>query len=44
VQDKIDVMPRLNYNGAHLVDIDARAPYTEVLANTLKAVKLTSIL
>ena len=44
LQDKIDVMPRLNYNGAHLVDIDARAPYTEVLANTLKAVKLTSIL
>ena len=39
LQDKIDVMPRLNYNGANLVDIDARAPYAEVLANTLKAVK-----
>lgn len=39
LQDKIDVMPRLKYNGAHLVDIDARAPYAEVLANTLKAVK-----
>lgn len=40
LQDKIDVMPRLNYNGAKLVDIDARAPYAEVLANTIKAIKI----
>ena len=39
LQDKIDVMPSLNYNGAKLVEIDARAPYVEVWANTLKAVK-----
>ena len=39
LQDKIDVMPSLNYNGARLVEIDARAPYAEVLANTLKAVQ-----
>lgn len=39
LQDKIDVMPSLNYNGARLVEVDARAPYAEVWANTLKAVK-----
>jgi hypothetical protein len=39
LQDKIDVMPSLNYNGAKLVEIDARAPYAEVWANTLKAVQ-----
>ena len=39
LRDKISVMPRLNFNGTKLVDIDARAPYSEVLANTLKAVK-----
>ena len=39
LQDKIDVMPSLNYNGAKLVEIDARAPYVEVWANTLKAVQ-----
>lgn len=39
LQDKIDVMPKLNYNGANLVEIDARAAYPEVLANALKAVK-----
>ena len=38
LNDKISVMPRLNYNGANLVEIDARAPYAEVLANALKAV------
>ncbi len=39
LHDKIAVMPRLNFNGTKLVDIDARAPYAEVLANALKAVK-----
>ncbi|CAN6135082.1 tmk Thymidylate kinase [Methylophilaceae bacterium] len=39
LHDKIDVMPSLNYNGAKLVEIDARAPYSEVWANTLKAVQ-----
>jgi hypothetical protein len=39
LQDKIDVMPSLNYNGAKLVEIDARAPYADVWANTLKAVQ-----
>ncbi len=40
LQDKIAVMPRLNYNGTKLVDIDARAPYAEVLAHALQAVKV----
>jgi thymidylate kinase len=39
LQDKIDVMPSLNYNGAKIVEIDARAPYAEVWSNTLKAVQ-----
>ncbi len=39
LRDKISVMPRLNFNGTKLVDIDARLPYAEVLANALKAVK-----
>ena len=39
LRDKISVMPRLNFNGTKLVDIDAKAPYAEVLANALKAVK-----
>ena len=39
LRDKISVMPRLNFNGATLVDIDARLPYAEVLANALNVVK-----
>jgi aspartokinase-like uncharacterized kinase len=38
LNDKISVMPRLKFNGTNLVDIDARAPYAEVLANALQAV------
>jgi len=41
LRDKISVMPRLNFNGTKLVDIDAKAPYAEVLANALKAVTST---
>jgi len=38
LRDKISVMPRLQFNGARVVDIDASAPYSEVLAAALQAV------
>ncbi|PIP80547.1 MAG: hypothetical protein COW84_04620 [Gammaproteobacteria bacterium CG22_combo_CG10-13_8_21_14_all_40_8] len=36
--EKIFVMPQLNFNGAQVCDIDARAPYEQVLAAALKAI------
>lgn len=38
LRDKISVMTRLDYNGAPIVDIDARAPYPEVLKGALAAI------
>ncbi len=38
LRDKIAVMRRLRYNGATIVDIDARRPYPEVLAQALAAI------
>lgn len=38
LSDKIEVMQKLHYNGAHIVDIDARAPYNEVLEKALTAI------
>lgn len=38
LRDKISVMPRLAFNGARVCDIDARAPYADVLAAALAAV------
>lgn len=32
LRDKIAIMPRLTYNGARVVDIDTRVPYSQVLA------------
>jgi hypothetical protein len=39
LRDKISVMTRLNFNGAQVCDIDTTAPYPEVLANALQAIK-----
>ena len=39
LRDKISVMPRLNFNGAKIVEIDARAPYAEVLDTALQAIE-----
>ena len=39
LRDKISVMPRLNFNGAKIVEIDARAPYAEVLSSALQAIE-----
>lgn len=38
LRDKILIMPRLNFNGAKIIDIDARAPYPQVLEAALKAI------
>ncbi|PKO43038.1 MAG: hypothetical protein CVU30_09130 [Betaproteobacteria bacterium HGW-Betaproteobacteria-3] len=38
LRDKISVMPRLAFNGARVCEIDARAPYADVLAAALGAV------
>lgn len=36
--DKISVMPRLQFNGARIVELDARAPYAQVLEQALQAI------
>ena len=42
LRDKISVMNRLNFNGAQVCDIDTTAPYPEVLAKALQAIKKSS--
>ena len=37
--DKIEVVPKLQFNGAHIVDIDTRAPYPQVLEAAWQAVQ-----
>ena len=39
LRDKIEIMTRLQFNGARIVDLDARRPYLEVLDAALAAVK-----
>lgn len=38
LSDKIAVMSQLHYNGARILDLDARAPYEQVLAEACKAI------
>lgn len=38
LRDKIATMPRLNYNGAYIVEVDASQPYAQVLGTVLAAV------
>ncbi len=42
LRDKISVMPRLNFNGARVCDIDAAIPYPQVLEAALQAIKKAS--
>jgi hypothetical protein len=42
LRDKIAVMPRLDYNGAPVHEIDAAIPYQQVLENALQAIKQAS--
>jgi|GEM_PF-1339545 len=39
LRDKISIMPRLNYNGALIIDIDTNIPYQQVLTTALQAIK-----
>lgn len=43
LQDKIGVMSTIGYNGTKILEIDARAPYSEVLEQAQKAVSLVAI-
>ncbi len=38
LRDKISVAPRLRFNGARIVEVDARLPYEQVLGEVLRAV------
>ncbi|HEY0211674.1 hypothetical protein [Acerihabitans sp.] len=38
LRDKIAVMVKLDYNGARILDLDAKAPYSEVLEKALAAI------
>jgi thymidylate kinase len=38
LRDKIKVAPKLRFNGAHIVDVDASVPYSQVLAAAVDAV------
>ena len=40
LQDKIGVMSTIGYNGTKILEIDSRAPYSEVLEQAQKAVSL----
>lgn len=39
LRDKVRVIPTLNFNGAHIVDLDSRAPYPQVLQAALAAAR-----
>ncbi|MDY7458424.1 hypothetical protein TU342_05280 [Escherichia coli] len=43
LQDKISVMSTIGYNGTKILEIDSRAPYSEVLEQAQKAVSLVAI-
>ena len=42
LQDKISSMVKLRYNGSHILEIDARSPYNEVLEKAMKAISATA--
>jgi biopolymer transport protein ExbD len=37
-EDKISAMVRIQYNGSRIIELDARAPYDEVLAKALDSI------
>jgi thymidylate kinase len=43
LRDKISVMPRLQYNGARVVEIDATTPFQQVLESALSAIYETDL-
>lgn len=42
LRDKIDVMVKISYNGSRILDLDARAPYREVLEKALQAASVAA--
>jgi hypothetical protein len=38
LQDKVRVIPTLTFNGAQILDLDARDPYPQVLEAALTAI------
>lgn len=38
LQDKISSMVKINYNGSHIIEIDSRAPFNEVLDRAINAI------
>lgn len=43
LKDKIAAMVKLQYNGAKILELDATAPYSEVLNQALKAISLVAM-
>ncbi|QWA13204.1 hypothetical protein GTU79_11430 [Sodalis ligni] len=43
LRDKIGVMVKLRYNGSKILDLDARAPYSEVLEKALDAISSVAV-
>jgi len=43
LRDKIAMMVKLNYNGSRILDLDSRAPYSEVLEKALDAVSSVAV-
>ena len=39
LRDKIAAMPRIEYNGAKIIEVDSREPYAQVLAAALNAIE-----
>jgi thymidylate kinase len=44
LKDKISAMVRLQYNGSRIIELDAKAPYDEVLEKALNAITSVSML
>ncbi|WP_213992169.1 hypothetical protein [Sodalis sp. dw_96] len=43
LQDKIDAMVKLHYNGSRILELDARAPYSEVLEKALDVISSVAV-
>jgi thymidylate kinase len=43
LRDKIETMPRIQYNGARVREIDSCMPYTQVLATALQAIATLTV-
>lgn len=43
LRNKIETMPRITYNGAHIFEIDSRLPYAEVLQTALRGIEAAMV-